>query len=95
MKKIAMFIAAAAIAVSASAQKTTVTSIKSALDNVYVGVAAGAETKAAKQNQGAFSAFNPNATIIVGKNFTPIFGLRAEGVVRFNAHKKSCDYSSA
>ena len=85
MKKIAMFIAAAAIAVSASAQKTAVTASK-ALDNIYVGFAAGAETKASKQSQGAFSAFNPNATLIVGKNFTPVFGLRAEGVVRFNAH---------
>ena len=85
MKKIAMFIAAAAIAVSASAQKTAVTSIK-ALDNIYVGAAFGAQTKASKQKQGAFSAFDPNATIIVGKNFTPIFGLRAEGVARFNVH---------
>ena len=85
MKKIAMFIAAAAIAVSASAQKTAVTASK-ALDNIYVGGALGAETKASKQNQGAFSAFNPTATILVGKNFTPVFGLRAEGVVRFNVH---------
>ena len=85
MKKIAMFIAAAAIAVSASAQKTAVTASK-ALDNIYVGFAAGAETKASKQAQGAFSAFNPTATILVGKNFTPVFGVRAEGVVRFNVH---------
>jgi outer membrane protein OmpA-like peptidoglycan-associated protein len=85
MKKIAMFIAAAAIAVSASAQKTAVTSIK-ALDNVYVGGALGAETKASKQKQGAFASFNPTATILVGKNFTPVFGLRAEGVARFNVH---------
>ena len=85
MKKIAMFIAAAAIAVSASAQKTAVTASK-ALDNVYVGFAAGAETKASKQAQGAFAAFDPTATLIVGKNFTPVFGLRAEGVVRFNVH---------
>ncbi len=85
MKKIAMFIAAAAIAVSASAQKTAVTASK-ALDNVYVGAALGAQTKASKQNQGAFSAFNPNVTLIVGKNFTPVFGLRAEGVARFNVH---------
>lgn len=85
MKKIAMFIAAAAIAVSASAQKTAVTASK-AFDNVYVGFAAGAETKATKKDQGSFKAFNPTATLIVGKNFTPVFGLRAEGVVRFNCH---------
>ena len=92
MKKIAMFIAAAAIAVSANAQKTTVTASK-ALDNIYVGFAAGAETKAADHHTytgnkqfGSFKAFNPTATLIVGKNFTPVFGLRAEGVVRFNCH---------
>ena len=92
MKKIVLFFAAAAIAVSASAQKTTVTASK-ALDNIYVGFAAGAETKAAdhhtykgNKQSGSFRAFNPTATIIVGKNFTPVFGLRAEGVVRFNCH---------
>ena len=92
MKKIAMFIAAAAIAVSASAQKTAVTSIKKAFDNVYVGVAAGAETKAAKQGEGAFAAFNPNLTIMVGKNFSPVIGVRFEGVTRFNVHKSSCKW---
>ena len=95
MKKIAMFIAAAAIAVSASAQKTAVTASK-AFDNVYVGFAAGVETKAADHHTGlstahglqygAFRSFDPTATLIVGKNFTTVFGLRAEGVVRFNAH---------
>ena len=92
MKKFTLFLAAAAIAVSASAQKTAVTASK-ALDNVYVGFAAGAETKATNHHTykgrtatGAFRAFNPTATLIVGKNFTPVFGLRAEGVVRFNVH---------
>ena len=95
MKKFTLFLAAAAIAVSASAQKTAVTASK-ALDNVYVGFAAGVETKAADHHTyqplgyglryGAFHAFNPTATLIVGKNFTTVFGLRAEGVVRFNAH---------
>ena len=92
MKKFTLFLAAAAIAVSASAQKTAVTASK-ALDNVYVGFAAGAETKAAdhhtykgNKQSGSFRAFNPTATLIVGKNFTPVFGLRAEGVVRFNCH---------
>ena len=92
MKKFTLFLAAAAIAVSASAQKTAVTASK-ALDNVYVGFAAGAETKAADHHtykgdkqSGSFRAFNPTATLIVGKNFTPVFGLRAEGVVRFNCH---------
>ena len=89
-----MFIAAAAIAVSASAQKTAVTASK-AFDNIYVGIAGGAETKASKQKLGSFAAFDPTATLIVGKNFTPVFGLRAEGVVRFNAHgadRKECKW---
>ena len=97
MKKIAMFIAAAAIAVSANAQKTTVTASK-AFDNIYVGFAAGAETKATDHHTytgnkmfGSFKAFNPTATLIVGKNFTTVFGIRAEGVVRFNAHGASCE----
>ena len=86
MKKIAMFIAAAAIAVSASAQKTAVTSIK-AFDNVYVGGAIGAETKpTGTMGFKGFKWFNPNFTVMVGKNFSPIFGMRAEGVVRFNVH---------
>jgi len=60
-------------------------------DNTYVGVAGGIETKASHQNQGAFAAFNPNATIIVGKDITPVFGVRAEGVARFNAHGANCE----
>ena len=64
-------------------------------DNTYVGFAGGIETKASKQYQGAFAAFNPTATIIVGKDITPVFGVRGEGVVRFNAHGANCenDYS--
>jgi len=67
-------------------------------DNTYVGFAAGIETKAADDHTylgakrfGSFKAFNPTATIIVGKNITPVFGVRAEGVVRFNAHGANCE----
>ena len=66
-----MFIAAAAIAVSANAQKTAVTASK-ALDNIYVGFAAGAETKATDEHTyrgnkkfGSFKAFNPQSELCV------------------------------
>jgi len=59
-------------------------------DNTYVGFAGGIETKASKQYLGSFSAFNPTATIIVGKNITPVFGVRFEGIARFNAHGADC-----
>ena len=42
MKKIAMFIAAAAIAVSASAQPRTTITANKAGDNIYVGINGGA-----------------------------------------------------
>ena len=98
MKKIAMFIAAAAIAVSASAQRTTITANKAG-DNIYVGVNAGAITGLKNSNapvvngaekKYAFSAFTPELGVRVGKNFTTVFGLAVEGNVYFNAHKKGC-----
>ena len=68
-------------------------------DNTYVGFAAGVETKASDDHTftGAkrfcsFKAFNPTATIIVGKNITPIFGVRFEGITRFNAHGADCKW---
>ena len=42
MKRFAMFIAAAAMAVSASAQQRTTVTANNADDNVYVGINAGA-----------------------------------------------------
>lgn len=91
MKKIAMFIAAAAMAVSASAQKTAVTSSKAG-DNIYVGVNGGATT--AVKGDAAFEVFNPNFGIRVGKNFTTVFGLALEGNAYFDAHKADCQYSA-
>lgn len=90
MKKIAMFIAAAAMAVSASAQKTVVTASKAG-DNIYVGVNGGAMT--ALKGDASFEAFTPNFGIRVGKNFTTVFGLALEGNAYFDAHKADCKYS--
>ena len=98
MKKIAMFIAAAAIAVSASAQRTTITANKAG-DNIYVGVNGGAITglknnfKEIKKN--SFSAFTPEFGVRVGKNFTTVFGLAVDANVYFNAHKKDCFFNSS
>lgn len=89
MKKIAMFIAAAAMAVSASAQKTAVTSSKAG-DNIYVGVNAGASTLL--KGDRSFDTFAPNFGIRVGKNFTTVFGLALEADGYFNAHKNDCAY---
>lgn len=93
MKKIAMFIAAAAIAVSANAQKTTVTGMKSA-DNIYVGVNAGASTISGIVGDEAFEAYNPVFGIRVGKNFSPIFGLQLDAQMMMDAHKKDCKYQN-
>lgn len=87
MKKIAMFIAAAAMAVSASAQKTAVTSSKAG-DNIYVGVNAGASTWL--KGDRSFDTFAPNFGIRVGKNFTTVFGVALEADGYFNAHKSDC-----
>ena len=87
MKKIAMFIAAAAMAVSANAQKTVVTASKAG-DNIYVGVNAGASTFL--KGDRSFDTFAPNFGIRVGKNFTTVFGLALEGDAYFNAHKSDC-----
>lgn len=78
-----MFIAAAAIAVSASAQKTAVTASK-ALDNVYVGAALGAETKASKQNQGAFSlqGFFPRFPVALAA-LNSVLTLQARKIIHF------------
>lgn len=89
MKKIAMFIAAAAMAVSASAQKTAVTASK-ATDNIYVGVNAGASTQMTGDR--SFDVFAPQFGIRAGKNFTTVFGVALEADAYFNAHKSDCAY---
>jgi len=99
MKKIAMFIAAAAIAVSASAQRTTITANKAG-DNIYVGINGGAITglKNNFKNYGltdkknAFSVFSPELGVRVGKNFTTVFGLALDANLYFNAVKKTSPF---
>jgi len=91
MKKIAMFIAAAAVAVSASAQPRTTITANKAGDNIYVGVNAGALTGLKNQdpnNKNAFKVFTPEFGVRVGKNFTTVFGLALDANLHFNALKK-------
>ena len=100
MKKIAMFLAAAAIAVSASAQRTAVTANKAG-DNFYVGLHAGAATTLTNYydkmyspfgQKSAFSAFAAQAGVRVGKNFTTVFGLALDANVYFKNHSHDCPF---
>ena len=91
-----MFFAAAAIAVSASAQRTAVTANKVG-DNFYVGIHAGAATTLTNKNfstgkESAFSAYAAQAGVRVGKNFTTVFGLALDGNVYFKNHSHKCPF---
>ena len=80
MKKLVLFFAAAAMAVSASAQ-TTVYGSKFT-DNWYVGVQGGVATKTTQNRW--LSNLNPNFGVRLGKDITPVFGLVAEGNAYLN-----------
>lgn len=79
MKKMILWIAAAAMAMSATAQ--TVEGSK-ALDNVYFGINGGVATKATGVKW--LDNLNPNAGIRLGKWLTPSFGLALDGTAYFN-----------
>ncbi|MCM1078624.1 MAG: OmpA family protein [Bacteroidales bacterium] len=82
MKKIAMFVAAAAIAASASAQRTVVTASK-ATDNIYVGINAG--VAAPTTHHSVFGNLSPELGVRVGKNFTTVFGLAVDATMHFSS----------
>ena len=79
-----MFIAAAAIAVSASA-KTTVTGHKAG-DNLYVGINGGATTTLTGET--SFKNFQPTFGVRLGKNFTTVFGVALDADLGFNVQKQ-------
>ncbi len=86
MKKIFTLCAAAALAVSASAQ--TVTESKT-FDNWYIGVNGGIATGIHPSVMGAdghtwANDITPNAGIRIGRYFTPVFGLAVESNVYFS-----------
>ena len=81
MKKVVLLFAAAAMAVSVSAQ--TVTESKT-FDNFYIGINGGAQVKTT--NEAWMKNLNSNAGLRIGRWFTPVFGLAAESNVYFNDH---------
>ena len=81
MKKLVLLFAAAAMAVSVSAQ--TVTDSKT-FDNFYIGINGGAQVKTT--NEAWMKNLNSNAGLRIGRWFTPVFGLAAESNVYFNDH---------
>ncbi len=81
MKKLGLLFAAAAMAVSASAQ--TVTESKT-FDNWYIGINGGVQTKTTQSRW--MKNLNSNAGLRLGRWFTPVFGLAAESNVYFNDH---------
>ena len=83
MKKLVLLFAAAAMAVSVNAQ--TVTESKT-FDNFYIGINGGAQVKTTGESW--MNNLNSNAGLRIGRWFTPVFGLAAEGNVYFNDHCK-------
>ena len=83
MKKLGLLFAAAAMAVSVNAQ--TVTESKT-FDNFYIGSNGGAQVKTTGESW--MNNLNSNAGLRIGRWFTPVFGLAAEGNVYFNDHCK-------
>ena len=81
MKKLGLLFAAAAMAVSVNAQ--TVTESKT-FDNFYIGINGGAQVKTTGESW--MNNLNSNAGLRIGRWFTPVFGLAAEGNVYFNEH---------
>ena len=81
MKKLVLLFAAAAMAVSVSAQ--TVTESKT-FDNFYIGINGGAQVKTT--NEAWMKNLNSNAGLRIGRWFTQVFGLAAESNVYFNDH---------
>ena len=81
MKKLVLLFAAAAMAVSVSAQSVTESKT---FDNFYIGINGGAQVKTT--NEAWMKNLNSNAGLRIGRWFTPVFGLAAESNVYFNDH---------
>jgi outer membrane protein OmpA-like peptidoglycan-associated protein len=79
MKKLVLFFAAAAMAVSASAQVTVEGS--KLTDNIYVSVSGGVGTYTTHNKW--LKNLMPNVNLRIGKNITPIFGIAVEGDAYF------------
>jgi outer membrane protein OmpA-like peptidoglycan-associated protein len=95
MKKLFLLFAAAMLTVSASAQKTTITSNKGG-DNWYVGGNIGLSTPVAKfpygtdaEGAGRLKGFAPKLGVRVGRNFTTVFGLALDADIYALSSEKS------
>lgn len=73
MKK--LFLAVAALALTASVSAQTVEESKT-FDNVYIGINGGFATKTT--DHAWLKGLNPNIGLRLGRNFTPVFGLAVE-----------------
>ena len=89
MKKLVLMFAAAAMAVSVSAQTVQESKI---FDNVYVGINGGVATKTTGNRW--LSNLNANAGLRVGRWMTPVFGLAVESNVYFNDRANGDHYGS-
>lgn len=78
MKKLGLFLAAAAMTVSASAQ--TVLESKT-FDNFYIGINGGVATQ--MKGHAWLKDLEPNFGVRLGRNFTPVFGLAVESNAYF------------
>ena len=93
MKKLFLVLAAAMLTVSASAQKTAITSNKAG-DNWYVGANVGVATPVTTFNvngeeYGRLKGFAPKLGVRVGKNLTTVFGLALDADMYFESSEKS------
>lgn len=93
MKKLFLMCAAALLTVSASAQKTTITSNKAG-DNWYVGANVGIGTpistfKVNNEDWGRLKGFAPKLGVRVGKNLTTVFGLALDADLYIESTEKS------
>ena len=79
MKKLFLFLAAVTMTLSASAQTVEESS---SFDNVYIGIYGGVATKATGVKW--LDNLNPNASVRIGRWFTPVFGLAVDGTAYYN-----------
>jgi outer membrane protein OmpA-like peptidoglycan-associated protein len=93
MKKLFLMCAAALLTVSASAQKTTITSNKAG-DNWYVGANVGVATPISEytvnnESWGRLKGFAPKLGLRAGKNLTTVFGLALDADLFIESSAKS------
>ena len=88
MKKLILMCAAAMLTVSASAQKTTITSNKAG-DNWYIGTPIAKYTNEKNEEIGRLKGFAPKLGVRVGKNLTTVFGLALDADLYIESTEKS------